>query len=109
IESVRLLLDAGMEVDLRSADGTTPLLAALYHWHAIEPSFRAYAYAADTDIANLLLDRGANGNAANRAGYTPLHAATLSLVLKDPQGASRMAFNPGLGNLPDRPRPTAPE
>src|SRR5690606_36619550 len=38
-----------------------------------------------------------------------LHAATLSLVLKDPQGASRMAFNPGLGNLPDRPRPTAPE
>jgi ankyrin repeat protein len=109
IESVRLLLDAGVEVDLRSADGTTPLLASLYHWHAIEPSFRAYTFAADIEIANLLLDHGANGNAANKAGYTPLHAAALSLVLKDPQGASRMAFNPGLGNLPDRPRPSPPE
>jgi ankyrin repeat protein len=109
IESVRLLLDAGVEVDPRSADGTTPLLASLYHWHATGPSGRAYSFAPDTDIANLLLDRGAEAEAANLAGYTPLHAAALGLVLKDPEGASRMAFNPGLGNLPDRPRPTQPE
>ena len=32
LESARILLDAGLDVNQPSADGTTPLLAALYNW-----------------------------------------------------------------------------
>ena len=32
LESARLLLDAGVDVNQPAADGTTPILTALYHW-----------------------------------------------------------------------------
>ena len=39
LESARLLLDAGVDVNQPSADGTTPLLAALYHWDPPNTAF----------------------------------------------------------------------
>lgn len=108
LESVRLLLDAGLDVNQPSADGTTPLLAALYHWTA--PKARGGPkFAPDLKIASLLLDRGARVNVADQAGYTPLHGALLSLVLDDKEGPLRLAFNPGLKCEPGRPRPQAPD
>src|SRR5690606_23117328 len=39
LESVKILLDAGLDVNSRSADGTTPLLAALYKWDQPKVTF----------------------------------------------------------------------
>ncbi|MBC8134914.1 MAG: ankyrin repeat domain-containing protein [Fibrella sp.] len=60
---VRRLLDAGVSVNLRQArTGWTPLITAVH--------------AGKTEIATLLLDRGADPNVAGVTGYTPLMAAT---------------------------------
>jgi ankyrin repeat protein len=55
---VRLMLDAGADVDARDGSGNTPLIAS----------------AADDriKIVQLLIDRGADVNARNRDGDTPL-------------------------------------
>ncbi|HEX3701089.1 MAG TPA: ankyrin repeat domain-containing protein [Phenylobacterium sp.] len=106
VASVKMLLDAGMDVNQASADGTTPLLAALYNWTAKDG--RAPKFSPDLALASLLLDRGAKVQVADQAGYTPLHGAVLSLVLKEPEGALQLAFNPGLKSEPDRPRPKPP-
>jgi len=103
LASVKMLLDAGLDVNQASADGTTPLLASLYNWKASPRG--APKYAADLKLANLLLDRGAKVNVADQAGYTPLDGAVLSQVLSEPQGAASLAFNPGLKSEPDRPHP----
>ena len=103
LESARQLLDAGADVNQAAADGTTPLLAALYHWSTRDG--KGLKFAADLKIANLLLDRGAKVNVVDQAGYTPLHGALLSAVLESREGALRLAFNPGLNCQPDRPRP----
>jgi ankyrin repeat protein len=91
LESARLLLDAGIDVNQPAADGTTPLLAALYHWDpppgVFVPGRGAPAQAgssqkfhADLDMARFLLDRGANVAVADGAGYTPLHGAALAVA-----------------------------
>lgn len=102
--SVKMLLDAGMDVNQASADGTTPLLASVYTWQDAGPR-RGPKFVADLKMANLLLDRGAKVNVADQAGYTPLHGALLSQVLDDKEGPLRLAFNPGLKCEPDRARP----
>jgi cytohesin len=103
VASVKMLLDAGMDVNQASADGTTPLLASLYNWRAKDG--RRPEFAPDLKLANLLLDRGAKVNVADQAGYTPLHGAILAQVLSRPEGALALAFNPGLKSEPDRPHP----
>lgn len=88
IDSVEALLDAGVDVNDRAADGSTALLLALYKWNEGGKRYGAIcndsAYlislAPNVAIANLLLDRGAQVNVADTAGYTPLHAAVLALV-----------------------------
>ncbi len=75
-ESTQLLLDAGMDVNDRSADGTTPLLLALYKWHTEDG--RSTEFIPDIRTANFLLDRGAKVGVADGAGYTPLHAAVIT-------------------------------
>jgi uncharacterized lipoprotein YbaY len=63
IAEVRRLLDNGTPVDGRqSGTGWTPLITAIRAGH--------------TEVASLLLDRGANPNTAGVTGYTPLMAAT---------------------------------
>ena len=89
LESVRLLLDAGVDVNEAAADGTSPLLAALYNWIPLDGDFQpgqgaparagsSQRFAPDLDTAGFLLDRGASAVAADGTGYTPLHAATLA-------------------------------
>lgn len=91
LESASLLLDAGIDVNQPAADGTTPLLAALYHWDpppgVFVPGRGAPAQAgssqkfhADLDMARFLLDRGATVTVADGAGYTPLHGAALAVA-----------------------------
>src|SRR3954452_10125503 len=61
-ESVKALIDAGADVDQRGAgDPVTPLLIAAMNGHF--------------DLAQLLLDKGANPNLAQANGATPLYAA----------------------------------
>lgn len=61
--SVAALLDAGADVNGRSADGSTPLMMAA-----------GYGY---TDIVNLLLDRGADAHAQMNDGSNALTFAVL--------------------------------
>ena len=91
VESARMLLDAGVDVNQPSADGTTPLLAALYHWDPPNSVFipgkgapaaagSSQAMHSDLNMAALLLDRGAKATVADTAGYTPLHGAALAVA-----------------------------
>jgi ankyrin repeat protein len=61
LKAVRAQLDAGVYVNACDADGNTPLLlAAIY---------------AGPECVELLLKKGADVNAANKLGATPLHRA----------------------------------
>ncbi|MGE3512317.1 MAG: ankyrin repeat domain-containing protein [Vicinamibacterales bacterium] len=62
VESTRILLDAGADVNDTNAAGASALVVA--------------AHSNQGDVGELLLARGADPNAAG-AGYTALHAATL--------------------------------
>jgi uncharacterized protein len=62
IESVRILLDAGADVNQVTGYGWSPLLVATQN--------RYYK------LASFLLDRGADLNLANKGGWTPLYLAT---------------------------------
>lgn len=68
IESARLLLDRGANVEDRQADGNTALIVAVHSGHA--------------SLAALLLERGANVKTAP-LGYSVLHAAVLRGTLRD--------------------------
>jgi ankyrin repeat protein len=91
LESARILLEAGLDVNRPAADGSTPLLAALYNWDPPDLTFipgkgapaqagSSQRYRADLAMAQLLLDRGAKPDAADGAGYTPLHGAALAVA-----------------------------
>ena len=91
LESARVLLDAGLDVNQPAADGATPLLAALYNWDPPDLTFipgkgapaqagSSQHFHADLAMARLLLDRGAKSAGADGAGYTTLHAAALAVA-----------------------------
>ncbi len=91
LESARILLDAGLDVNRPAADGSTPLLAALYNWDPPDLTFipgkgapaqagSSQRFRADLAMARLLLDRGAKPDATDGAGYTPLHGAALAVA-----------------------------
>ena len=91
VESAQALLDAGADISALSADGSSPLLAALYKWAPPDAKFvpgkgapaaagSSQHFAPDLAMARLLLDRGAGVEAADTAGYTPLHGAALAVV-----------------------------
>jgi len=62
LESARLLVAAGADVNQRSNYGSTPLLTAVEN--------RNYK------LAKFLIENGANVNIANKGGWTPLYLAT---------------------------------
>ena len=62
VESARLLLDKGADVNDTAADGNSALVLSAFQGHG--------------PVARLLLERGADPNAAG-AGYSALHAAVL--------------------------------
>jgi uncharacterized protein len=62
LESVKVLLEHGADIDQQTQYGWTALLAATQN--------RNYL------LASYLLDHGANPNLANRGGWTPLYLAT---------------------------------
>jgi len=106
IESARMLLDAGIDVNVRSADGTTPLIAALYKWDPLGTEFVAGTgapaasgssarFGPDLQMAGLLLDRGAKVQVADSAGYTPLHGAALAVAVLTTGGRDRSAYGNG--------------
>jgi ankyrin repeat protein len=87
LESASALLDAGMDANVRAADGSTALLLALYKWKAGGKRLQGCAtpvapmtFAPDIRMAVLLLNRGASPGVASSTGHTPLHAAALALV-----------------------------
>lgn len=103
-ETVRLLLDAGADVNVAGADGVTPLIASLVGWrpakNRAELAMASYAriggnliYDPDLELANALLDRGAQADVADEFGWTPMHGAVLSAVLTTPRGVYRLAFD----------------
>lgn len=106
LESARILIDAGVDVNSASADGTTPLLAALYKWDPLgkefvagkgapAPSGSSGRYGADLAMANFLLDRGAKVNVRDGEGYTPLHGAALAVATVTTLGRDRSAYGGG--------------
>jgi ankyrin repeat protein len=106
LESARMLLDAGVDVNIRSADGTTPLIAALYKWDSRGKEFVAGTgapaasgssarFGPDLALAGLLLDRGAKVQVADSAGYTPLHGAALAVAAITTRGRDRSAYGNG--------------
>jgi ankyrin repeat protein len=62
LESVKVLLNAGVSVNQATMDGWTPLLMATYN--------RYYK------LGEYLIGQGADTKLANRAGWTPLYLAT---------------------------------
>lgn len=72
VESARLLLDAGADIDAIAADGKNALGLAIYNGHY--------------DVASLLVDRGANVNHPDAEGFTPLFWAV---------DRRNMEWNPG--------------
>lgn len=103
LESVRLLVEAGADINTQSADGTSPLLASLYKWALVaveaeapsvfSPTQMPFVYRANLPIAEYLLQKGAKLQ-SDGSGYSPLHAILLQLVLGSPHGSERLAFNP---------------
>jgi ankyrin repeat protein len=61
LDVVRMLIDAGADLELADGNETTPLITALNNVHG--------------DVAMLLIDAGANINASDWFGQTPLWAA----------------------------------
>lgn len=118
VESARMLVEAGLDVNSKSADGTTPLLAALYKWDAPESVFvpgrgapavagSSQRFRPDLAMAGFLLDRGAAVNVSDGAGYTPLHGAALAVAKaarstsgrrRGAYGNSAAVLNLGAGN-----------
>ena len=62
LESVRILLDAGADVNQQTQYGWTALLTATQNRHYV--------------LGSYLLDHGADPNLANKGGWTPLYLAT---------------------------------
>lgn len=78
LEVLKVLLDAGADVHIPSADGTTALMVAagLHMWYVGEdggslPGQEDEAF----EVVKLCVERGADVNAVSKMGETPMHGA----------------------------------
>ena len=78
LEVLKVLLDAGADVNLPSADGSTPLMVAagLGMWYVGEdggslPGQENEAF----EVVKVCVERGSDVNAVNKINETPLHGA----------------------------------
>jgi ankyrin repeat protein len=70
---MKLLLDAGADPNVTTDDKTTPLMAAAGLGHGGDRYERFWSPARALEAVKFLIERGANLNAANEAGFTALH------------------------------------
>lgn len=70
-----MLLDAGADPAAAADDGSTPLMAAAGLGHAGDRYEKFWSPAAAREAVALLVELGADVNAANEAGFTALHGA----------------------------------
>lgn len=77
-EIMRVLLNAGADPSLTTADGTTPLMAAAGLGHrTFQPTLNRGEPSPNAEAAvRVLIEAGADVNATNEADFTALHAAT---------------------------------
>ena len=73
LDTVRILVSAGADVNETAADGTTPLIVTLQR--GIEEGLWRLPGGRNQHVAAYLLDRGADPN-LSEAGYTALHVAS---------------------------------
>ena len=70
---LELLLDAGADPTVTTEDGTTPLMVAAGLGHAGDRYEKFWSAGAAREAVEFLVERGADVNAANGAGFTALH------------------------------------
>jgi ankyrin repeat protein len=70
---MRMLLDAGADPNLVAEDKTTALMVAAGLGHGGDRYERFWSPARALEAVTLLVERGADVNAANEAGFTALH------------------------------------
>ena len=72
---MRLLLEHGADPTVPTDDGTTPLMAAAGLGHAGDRYEKFWSSSAAFEAVSVLVELGADVNAANEAGFTALHGA----------------------------------
>jgi ankyrin repeat protein len=79
-EILRSLLAAGARPEITTNDGTTTLMAAAGcgRWAHVPKLQRAERQPVAEEAVRILIDAGADVNAANEADFTPLHCAAFS-------------------------------
>lgn len=83
-ETVQAFLDAGESIERQTEEGETPLIISLYH-HVLKDVKPPYdtEVIGDLPMAEFLIKKGADVNAATKSGLTPLHAAVFIAAGKD--------------------------
>ena len=78
LEALKVLLDAGADVNIPSADGSTALMVAagLGMWYVGEDGGSLPGQEDEAlEVVKLCVERGSDVNAVNKMGETPLHGA----------------------------------
>jgi len=77
VPAMRLLVEAGANPSIATKKGCSPLLVAC--GYGLEPQTSTFVPGARFDAVRYLVEElGADVNAPNKAGYTPLHGAALT-------------------------------
>ena len=78
VETMRALLAAGADPHLQTEDGSSPLMVAAGLGHTGDARQRGWTASRGLEAVRLLVELGADVNAANEAGFTALHGTAYS-------------------------------